>query len=149
SLVPTGKVYVLSNASGHIDVVSMNVDGTARQTVVAGTGQEDPNATILSASADARYLALLARRAGVQASLYLVDTATNKLSVIDEGDATFSLVGWIDHDVVFTVWRNRQVWEDKRRALKTFDASTGDLRILDETSGYGTFAGDAVYEELS
>jgi len=63
-LAPVGKVFFLSNAGGKIDVVSTNLDGTDRKVVLAGTGKEDRNNTVLLASSDWKYLALLSLRDG-------------------------------------------------------------------------------------
>ncbi|HVS58716.1 MAG TPA: hypothetical protein VHD60_03180, partial [Candidatus Saccharimonadales bacterium] len=52
SITPSGRMYFLSNLSGNLDVVSTNLDGSNRLTVLAGTGSEDPNNTILMASRD-------------------------------------------------------------------------------------------------
>src|SRR6185295_2559549 len=57
-VAPSGKIYFLSNASGKIDLVKSNLDGTDRQTVLAGTGKEDKLNTVLLASRDWKYVAL-------------------------------------------------------------------------------------------
>jgi hypothetical protein len=71
-LTPSGKIYFLSKLSGKIDVVKTNLDGTGRETVLAGTGKEDKRNTVLLASRDWKYLALLSRRAGGSPTLYLI-----------------------------------------------------------------------------
>src|SRR6185437_11523818 len=55
SLVPSGRLYFLSNLSGKLDVVSTNLDGSDRKTVLAGTGSEDKNNTVLLAARDWQY----------------------------------------------------------------------------------------------
>jgi hypothetical protein len=138
TVIPSGKVYFLSKASGKIDVVKTNLDGSGRQTVLAGTGKEEDRGTILLASRDWKYLALLSRRDGGQPKLYLIDTSTDKLSTMDEGDAIFGLVGWDNEYFVFTVARNKDVWADKINALKAYNAKTAQIKTLDETAGEGT-----------
>jgi hypothetical protein len=143
SLTPAGKLYFLSNLSGKVDVVKTNLDGTERQTVLAGTGKEDPDNTALLASRDWKYLALLSRRAGANASLYLIDTSTDKLATIDAGDANFNLVGWSDHTFVYEVTRNGvQNWQPNARALKSYAAATGKRTVIDQTQGEGSAAYD-------
>lgn len=138
AMVPAGKLYFLSNQSGKIDVVKTNLDGTDRQTVLAGTGKEDPNNTSLLASRDWKYLALLSRRSGANPSVYLIDTASDKLTTMDEGNATFSLVGWSGGTFVFQVGRNDyQNWQPKAQALKSYNAVTGKLTTIDETTAEG------------
>jgi len=150
SITPTGKVYFLSKLSGKIDVVKTNLDGTNRQTVIAGTGKEDDTGTIMIASRDWKYLALLSRRDSDLPKLYLIDTSTDKMTTIDEGNATFSLVGWDNDSIVYLVNRNGyQVWQANAASLKSFDAQSGKLTIIDNTQAAGTNDYDAVYETFN
>jgi len=140
-IVPAGKLYFLSNLSGKLDVVKTNLDGSGRQTVLAGTGKEDRNSTSLLASRDWKYLALLSKRSGDDnASLYLIDaTQGDKLSTIDEGNANFSLVGWSGDRFIYSVGRNTiQNWQPNQSALKSFDPTTGHTLLLDQTQGSGS-----------
>lgn len=137
AVVPSGRVYFLSNLSGTIDVVSSNLDGTSRQTVLAGTGSEDANNTTLLASRDWKYLALLSKRDG-PTKLYLIDTTTGQHRVIDDSNATFSLVGWSDHSFVYEVdAANGKPWQPNQHVLKSFNAQTGQSLTLDRTAAEG------------
>ncbi len=149
ALVPAGKLYFLSNMSGRIDVAKTDLDGSNRQTVLAGTGNEDRNATSLLASRDWKYLALLSKRAGQYASVYLIDTTKgDKLVTIDEGNADFSLVGWSDNNFVYQVTRNTvELWQPNRQALKSYSAANGQTLLLDQTQASGT--GQADYTRQS
>jgi hypothetical protein len=138
NLTPSGKVYFLSKLSGKIDVIKTNLDGTDRQTVLAGTGKEDDSGTVLLASRDWKYLALLSRRSGNDA-LYLINTSDDSLSNIDSGDASFNLVGWSDDNFVYYVTRNNyQAWQPHAQALKSFSASSKQLLTLDQTGAQGS-----------
>lgn len=138
ALTPQGKVYFLSKLSGKIDVVKTDLDGKNRQTVLPGTGQEEETGTVMLASRDWKYLALLARREGVKAKLYLIETATDKLTVMDEGEATFALTGWVNHHFAYIVHRDKvKVWEPKQSALKTYNADSQKIVLLDETQASG------------
>ncbi len=149
SLTPTGTLYFLSKASGTIDVIKTNLDGSNRRTVLAGTGKEEEQATILLAARDWRYLAFKSRRDNDKAKLYLIDTATDKLSELDSGDASFNLIGWSDHRFIYeTVRDNVQYWQPKQTALKGFDAATGNLSILDETKAEGNGPSDYASESI-
>jgi nicotinamide mononucleotide (NMN) deamidase PncC len=141
-VVPAGKLYFLSNLSGSIDVVKTNLDGSDRKTVLAGTGNEDRNNTSLLASRDWKYLALLSKRSGDSASVYLIDTTQNdKLTTVDQGNADFSLIGWSGDRFVYRVVRNNvQVWQANRQALKSVDATSGQTLLLDQTQASGTDA---------
>ncbi len=133
-ITPSGKVYFLSKLSGKIDVVKTSLDGADRQTVVAGTGREDDHGTVLLASRDWKYLALLSRRDSDKAKLYLIDTDKDKMTVMDEGDVGFELVGWSDDTFVYGVTRNAlKEWEPKKRALKSFNAVNAKLSTLDQS----------------
>jgi hypothetical protein len=138
SLTAAGKLYFLSNLSGKIDIVKTNLDGTDRQTVLAGTGNEDPQNTSLLASRDWKYLALQAKRSGDNASIYLIDTSTDKLTTIDEGDARFTLVGWANDSLAYYVNRNGYSgWQPKATAIKTYDATNAKLTVAYQTDATG------------
>lgn len=140
TMTPAGSVFYLSKATGKINVMKSNLDGTGAKTVVEATGSESDSETVLLAARDWKYMALFAKRdASKKGELFLVNAATGKLSVIDEGiTATFQAVGWSNHRFLYLVDRDKQPWEDKQRALKSFDADTGKTVVLDETQGYGT-----------
>jgi len=141
SITPAGKLYFLSNLSGTIDVVKTNLDGTDRQTVLAGTGNEDPNSTSLLASRDWKYLALLSKRAGDNASVYAIDTTNgDKLTTIDSGSVSFSLIGWSGDRLVYKVDRSDTVseWQSNQLALKSYDPTSGHTLLLDQTQAVGT-----------
>lgn len=149
-LTPAGKLYFLSNLSGKIDVVKTNLDGTDRSTVLAGTGNESNNDTMLLASNDWKYVALKSKRSDAPAKLYLINTATDKVTTIDEGDATFDPVGWVgDHFVYLTNRTNVQYWKPYAQALKTYDASSDKLVTIDQTSGEGSDQFDYGYTNFS
>jgi len=140
AITPSGRVYFLSNLSGNIDVVSTNLDGTDRKTVLAGTGSEDNNNTVLLASRDWQYLALLSKRDGGQdAKLFLINTSNNQVTTMDEGNAVFTPVGWDDHYFVYRVSRNDvNDWQSGQTALKSYDADTGKIAVIDQTEADGT-----------
>jgi len=139
AVTPAGKVYFLSNASGTIDIVKANLDGSARQIVLAGTGKEDRQNTVLLSSRDWHYAALLSKRdGGDNAKLFLLDTTSDKLTTMDEGQADFSVVGWNNHAFIYTVTRSAvSAWQPNRQALKSYDADSGKIVTLDQTTAQG------------
>lgn len=148
TVTPAGMVYFLSNQSGAVDVVKANLDGTNRQTVLAGTGKEDRYSTTLLATHDWKYLAFYANRDGTP-KLYLIDTSTDKLITMDEGDVNFGLVGWVGHRFVYYVNRTSyQNWQANKQAVKSFNADNSQIATLDQTTvdgdrahyAYQTFA---------
>lgn len=150
-LVPSGRIYFLSNLSGSIDVVSTNLDGSNRQTVLAGTGNEDPNNTILLASRDWKYLALLSNRTGGQyPTLYLINTSDNQLSTIDQGSANFTPIGWSGHYFIYEVNRpNVPQWQSGGTSIKSYDADTGALNTLVTNNASGTSNSNELYQSIS
>src|SRR5262249_9184748 len=124
AVTPAGKLYFLSNLSGKIDVVKTDLDGTNRQTVLAGTGYENQYSTVLLASRDWKYLALyVQRKATGNPEIDLIDTSTDTMSNIDEGNASFALVGWAGDRFVYRVNRyGVPAWQSGQQALKSFNA---------------------------
>ncbi|HSW77770.1 MAG TPA: carboxypeptidase regulatory-like domain-containing protein [Candidatus Chromulinivoraceae bacterium] len=139
TLTPAGSVYYLSNQTGVLNVMKSNLDGTNSAVVVKATGNEDSNNTSLLASRDWKYLAFLSHRTNDQAGqLYLVDTQTGAVKVIDQGDVSMGLVGWSGHHFIYNVYRNNvQYWQANRQALKSYDAETGTLTTIDQNASIG------------
>ncbi len=148
-LVASGKVYFLSKLSGTIDIVKTNLDGSGRQTVLPGTGKEDDTDTILLASRDWGYLTLLSTRDGDKAKLFVMNTNDDKLLTMDEGDATFTPVGWYNHYFIYTVGRNGyNAWQPNAFSIKSYNADTGQLATLANTNASGSSNYDAQYEAI-
>lgn len=149
-ITPAGKVYFLSNFSGSLDVVKTNLDGTGRQTVLAGTGKEDKPSTVLLAARDWKHLALFSKRdGGDNAKLFLIDTSSDQVTTMDEGDATFTPLGWSGDRFIYTVYRSKlDSWQPKRDALKSYDALSKKITVLDETNAEGDQSSFA-YENIS
>ena len=145
-LAPAGRIYFLSDATGTIDVVSTNLDGTNRQTVLAGSGDENPNNTSLLASRDWKYLALQSKRTTTQNvnSMFLINTSNNKLTTMDTGNASFTPIGWSGHYFVYEVDKSATVqdWQSGQEVLKSYNADNGTITVLDQTSAQGTASAD-------
>ena len=149
ALVPSGKMYFLSKQSGKIDVVKTNYDGSQREVILAGTGSEDDYDTSLLASRDWKYLALKSKReSGKNNAIYLINTATGGTTVIDQGQADFSLTGWSDHQLIYSLARTNLNYADaKYSALKTYNADTQKIGVIDENRSEDVLGGK-VYEYL-
>ncbi|MDB5168848.1 MAG: hypothetical protein JWO41_204 [Candidatus Saccharibacteria bacterium] len=138
-ITPVGKLYFLSNKSGKIDVVKSDLDGSNRQTVLAGTGNEETATTSLIASRDWQYLVLKAKRDNNQAGLYLIDTATDKATQFESASNTISLVGWYGHTVIYDVLKgSSSAWQNGREAIKSYNAETSQLNQLDQNAAEGS-----------
>ena len=138
-LTSAGKIYFLSNLTGKLDVVKSNLDGTDRQVVLAGTGKEDKSNTVLLASRDWKYLALLSKRDGGDfAKLFLIETATDRVTPMDEGKAELTVYGWADHRFLYKVNRTEvKYWQANRFALKSYDAPSQKITTLDQAQAEG------------
>lgn len=149
-ITPSGSLFFLSNLSGKIDVVKTDLDGANRQTVLAGTGKEDANNTILLASRDWKYLALLSKRDGNE-KLYLIETSNGALTTMDEGDnISFAPSGWNNDTFVYQVNRNSvESWQPGRQAIKSYNAPSKKILQLDQTSATGTNNYDYLKEQFS
>ena len=149
-MAPSGSVYYLSKITGTINVMKANLDGSSAKVVVAGTGKESDTGTVILSARDWKYSVLLSKRDSDKDKVYLIDSSNDTLTTIDEGNATFSLVGWSGHNFVYLVYRNTtNQWDNKREALKTYNADTKKLTTLYETTGAGTSYYDYQYENIS
>lgn len=143
TVTPSGKIYFLSKRTGKINVMKSDLDGSNAVVVLEATGNEEDTDTILLASQDWKYLALKSRRnsADKPASLYLIDTSNDKLTNMDEGDATFTMVGWSGHNFVYQVQRDKVGFHQPNKySLKSYNAEASKITVLDNTAGEGTGA---------
>ena len=139
SLVPAGSVYFISGASGNLDVIKSDLDGSNRQTVLAGTGKEDPANTSLIASRDWHYVAVRSRRDGTQTALSMIDSSTNKVTQFDTSSATYTPIGWSGHTLLYDVVRPSQnPSQTGRESLKAYNADQQQLNQLDQSQVVGS-----------
>jgi len=145
-LTPAGKIYFLSKLSGSIDVVKTNLDGTGRQIVLAGTGNESDTGTVLLASKDWKYLVLNSvREANSNPDINLIDTSNDQVTNIAKGPDTFSLVGWTgDKFIYISDGAFFGAWEPGAHKLHSFDASIKKNTVLFQTTAAGSSPQDFV-----
>jgi hypothetical protein len=125
-----------------------DLDGSNATVVLAGTGKEADDSTILLSTRDWKYLVLESAREGKE-KLYLINTSTDKLSLIDQGDAEFTLLGWYDHSLAFKVNRlNVVFWQSGSWAFKSYNADKDQLTTLMSASGSGNSYYDALYDSV-
>jgi hypothetical protein len=147
-MVPSGKLYFLSKASGKIDVVKTNLDGTDRKVVLAGTGRENDQSTVLVATRDWKYLLLKARREGANEALYLIDTHDDTMIAIDKTPSLFTLSGWQGHKFVYLVESTSIDYSGSGHwAVKSYNADATKLSVVDQTQE--SSGGPANYQTLS
>ena len=137
SLTPAGKIYFLSKRTGKLDLMKANLDGSDAKVVAAGTGYEHDYDTALLASADWKYVALVARRSATNPTpqLYVLSTSDDKLLNADAGNANFELRGWAGNSLVYVVTRNDIPYTQANKyKVKSYDAATGKTTLLDQSS---------------
>ncbi len=140
SITPAGKIYFLSDLTGTLDVDRTNLDGSGRQVVLAGTGNESTSKTVLLASRDWQYLALLAQRTSTgQPELDLITTNNEQMTNIYKGNYTITPVGWDDDYFIFTV-QNLGITGPTpgQYELDSFNAQTKHITVLDQSAAIGT-----------
>lgn len=149
-LTPVGKVYFLSRASGKIDVIKSNLDGTARETVLSGTGRENDATTTMISTTDWRYLALSTRREDKKSQIMIIDTNGDSVSTADEGNANFTLYGWDGHKLIYTSENiDTPAWQTGKNRLKSYDAPSKKLAVLYQTVASGTNDADTQSESIA
>jgi hypothetical protein len=149
AITPKGTIYFLSKRTGKINVMKSNLDGSAPEIVIAGTGRENEYDTVLLATRDWKYLALKAKRDSEYAKLYLIETATSKMTVMDQGNVHFSPAGWAGHDFIYTLSRpNVQYWQPGYTSLKTYNADKRSIKSIEDNRAEGGGAYDYLIESI-
>lgn len=140
NLTPAGKVYFMSKRTGKLDLMKSNLDGSEAKVVIAATGKERDYDTVLLPSPDWKYVALVARRTTAYPTpqLYILSTEDDKLLNADSGNATFTLVGWAGENLIYSVSRSDlPEWQTGKDKLKSYNANTGKITLLNQTSANG------------
>lgn len=147
SLTPKGTVFYLSKITGKINVMQSNLDGSDAKVVVAGTGKELERETVLLASRDWQYMALLSRRDGTAgAQLYIVDAKSGGLKTVDSKGVNIEMVGWWGHRFVYASSKNLDSEGNvQEKTLYSYDADAGKTITLDSTTN--AERGATVYAE--
>lgn len=149
-LVPEGTLHFLSKASGKIDVVKTNLDGSERKIILAGTGAEEDRATTLLASRDWQKLMLLSRReASKPAGLSIIDAASGATKPIDQSGARISLIGWSGHSFIYLAAMRQEPGKGYKPGavtLKSYNADTDKVTVLDQNA---SDADGAMWEDFT
>lgn len=143
SLLASGKDYFLSNSSGKYNLYQSNFDGSSKELLVAGTGNETSDTTI-NVSPDGKYIALRSAREGAHdsqgnpiISIYILDASSKSLSKITT-DPNPNIVDWIGQSLVFSTTKDNGV---KMSYVKLPSKSTQDIGTYQQ--GPYTYFGSA------
>lgn len=130
-----GRHFFLSNRNGFASIYSSNFDGTDEELVsenVAASSQYIQ----YSPSPNNDYAAVVSKKDRIenedgnfQDALYLLNFQTNELKRIDEGANVFSIYGWSDSKIVYTVSKQKYDQPDNEK-LKMYDVDTSKLTTL-------------------
>lgn len=135
TVTPSGNIYYLSNATGEVNVMRSNLDGTSPNAIIKGTGNEDSTSLLLS-SRDWVYSAYTAKRDD-NPTIYIIDGQGN-YSEIDSGDVGFTAIGWSGHTYFYEVNHFSQpFWSANRTVIKAYNADSKKLTTIDKNNGSG------------
>lgn len=141
SLIKAGRHYFLSNRDGEVTIYSSNFDGTEAKRLVKPTGEEKDASTIFGISPDLRYGVWVASRTekklnGEPASgLYIVDLATGKLRLGDDGASSYQIIKITNDAAYYTIsYQNPDKYVNNNMKLKKVNLATGQLTTID--NGY-------------
>ncbi len=147
SITPAGKLYYLSKASGKIDVVKSNLDGTEKKVVFPGTGKEIDGTTTMISTTDWKYLALSTHRTDKTSQIIIIDTSDDSNKTVDEGNANFTLYGWDNKKLVFTSENSDiNTWATGKYKIKSYDADNKSLAVIYRNAASGSNNNDANFE---
>ena len=136
TLTPSGKVAFLSKRTGRLDVMTSSLDGAKQQVIVEGTGKEGDD-TILIPSPSWKQAALIAQRDD-RAKLYMVSIQDGQLHAIDDTEAAFMPIGWVNGYFYYRMQRNSMAWQPKAEAIVAYNVENGTRTVIDETNAMGT-----------
>lgn len=107
SLIPSGKVYYLTNSLpdslGTWTLVKSNLDGTDQQVIVAGGKTAAPSNIHILNSGSSDFIALFMPDTTNTPTLYVYNTTNGNLATVDQGSIDDSLDGWTpDNILVYT-----------------------------------------------
>lgn len=150
SVTPEGSLYFLSKRTGTINVMRSDLDGGNQTVLLQGTGKESDAGTVLLASRDWSFLALLARRDDTpKAKLYLINTRTKAVSQMETEAGDITLAGWHGRNFIYALQREGvENWKPKAGALKSFNADTRQGKTLHETDAVGDSQATAATQSI-
>lgn len=132
SLVPSGRVYFLSNRSGTYNIMSSALDGTDQQVVLKGTGLEVPYELQLSASPSGDTVVYAANRDG-KLALYALNTATKELTKIGDPNLSYNFIGWAGDTFYYMVYASQSTYTSGRNKVMSYNQSTKKTTQIDSS----------------
>ncbi len=153
TFTPAGKDYFLSKRSGVMSLYSSDIDGKNVTEIVKGTGQETA-ATAVAVSPSAKYVVLSSSREGKRDAtntllqkLYVVNTTSGALTVVDEGQA-IGFADWSGDTLAYTVIERVPKATEPTQRLASIDLTSNkkvDLATADYFNAVRLSHSDIVY----
>lgn len=137
---PSGKIYILSNDAGTLNVDKVNLDGSSKQIVLAGTPSVNSANTQIYPSNDWQYIAVISNRSGNGPELYVINTNGDKLLTVNNTmGQDFKVIGWTDRDTLVYEMSdpNATPWTIGAQQLKSFNPSTNQSVTLQKNQAGG------------
>lgn len=101
-LVPRQKHYYIGSNSGRYDIMSIDIDGKNKSTVLQGTGAEKEDTHIIQQQSG-QHLAVITSRSGLAQStgVYVYNVSNSQLKLLN-GAERARIIGWIDDWLVYS-----------------------------------------------
>ncbi|HSX07879.1 MAG TPA: hypothetical protein VLG11_03205 [Candidatus Saccharimonadales bacterium] len=153
-LVTDRKVVFISKQSGHYDLYKVDVDGKNKQVLLAATGTENENISLLM-SPDGTKAALVSTRDNSRdtdgyllSTLTLVSIADGATTTLDHAEQ-IQLVDWVDHRLIYDeAAAGASAANPQRYKLISYDYSTSSriqLASANQFNGIATANGVVYY----
>lgn len=131
-LVPSGHIFYLSNATGSVNVIKANLDGSNPTIELAGDSDTTASTSVLMASPDWQYLVLEAKRNTTTAELYLINTTNGNVTEFDSSPDNFNLIGWSGDQFIYdAIDPSKNTQTAGREEIKSYNATNAELNVLD------------------
>lgn len=152
-LVPGRKQIFVSKRSGKYDLYKIDVDGKNEEVLMAGSGKERDNMTVVAHPSE-EIVAFVSTREGVRNSdgyllsqLYIIDVKTAKPTLVTSSEQ-IQVVGWVESRLVYVKEAEGTSGSNpKRNRLLSYDYESGDSDELASTNYFNDvlIAGSTVY----
>ena len=138
--------YFISNRAGKYDIYQIDVDGKNEKVLVAGTGKEREDITLIP-SQDGKSLALVSTRDNQRnkdgyllSGLFVVDTSTGKLTKVVQSEQ-IQLVGWLGGRLIYVkIADGTSASSPGRQRLISYDASQNENKELASSNYFNDIA---------
>ncbi len=158
TLVPVGRHYYVSKASGKLSVMSSNFDGSDVKVVLAGTGLESASIALVS-KPDSSQIAVVSTRDNVRdpegyllKTLTMVDVDSGRISKVDQGEQ-LQLINWVGPKLVYVVADANKATDDLSRSkIVAYDFAKNEKIELASAASFSSVSslqGSVYYVETS